>query len=50
MINKIIEWSLRNRILVIALAIGLAGAGYWALRNTPIDAIPDVSENQVIVY
>ncbi len=50
MINKIIEWSLRNRILVIALAIGVAAAGYWALRNTPIDAIPDVSENQVIVF
>ncbi|MDH3527972.1 MAG: CusA/CzcA family heavy metal efflux RND transporter [Acidobacteriota bacterium] len=50
MINRIIEWSLQNRVIVIALFIGVAGAGYWALRNTPIDAIPDVSENQVIVF
>jgi copper/silver efflux system protein len=50
MINRIIEWSLKNRILVIALFLGLAGGGYYALLNTPIDAIPDVSENQVIVF
>ncbi len=50
MINRIIQWSLNNRFIVIALFIGVAGAGYWALRNTPIDAIPDVSENQVIVF
>ncbi|NNE65014.1 MAG: efflux RND transporter permease subunit [Pyrinomonadaceae bacterium] len=50
MINAIIKWSLENRVIVTALFIGLALAGYWALRNTPIDAIPDVSENQVIVF
>lgn len=50
MINRIIEWSLKNRVIVTALFIGVAAAGYWALRNTPIDAIPDVSENQVIVF
>ncbi len=36
--------------MVIVLFLGLSGFGYWALRNTPIDAIPDVSENQVIVF
>ncbi len=50
MIHKIIEWSLNNRAIVLALFLGVAGAGYWALVNTPIDAIPDVSENQVIVF
>ncbi len=50
MIHRLIELSLRNRGLVIALYLGLAGWGYWALLRTPIDAIPDLSENQVIVF
>lgn len=50
MIHKIIEWSLKNRGIVIALYIGVAVAGYWALVHTPIDAIPDLSDNQVIVF
>jgi Cu(I)/Ag(I) efflux system membrane protein CusA/SilA len=50
MINRLIEMSLRNRGLIIALYLGLALWGYWALLHTPIDAIPDLSENQVIVF
>src|SRR5437762_10864674 len=50
MIHRLIEWSLKNRGLVIAFYIGLAAAGYWALTRTPIDAIPDLSDNQVIVF
>ncbi len=50
MIHKIIEWALKNRGIVLALFLGIAGFGYWALVHTPIDAIPDVSENQVIVF
>ena len=50
MIHKLIEWSLRNRGIIIALYLGLAAWGYWALIKTPIDAIPDVSDNQVIVF
>ena len=50
MINRLIEMSLRNRGLVIVLYLGLALWGYWALTRTPIDAIPDLSENQVIVF
>lgn len=50
MINRLIEWSLNNRIILIALYLGLAGWGYWALLYTPIDAIPDLSDNQVIVF
>src|SRR5262245_31131610 len=50
MIHRLIELSLRNRGLVIALYLAIAGWGYWALLRTPIDAIPDLSENQVIVF
>src|SRR3982074_421307 len=50
MINRLIELSLKNRFIVVALYIGLAGWGWWALGATPIDAIPDLSDNQVIVF
>jgi copper/silver efflux system protein len=50
MINRLIELSLKNRFIVVALYIGLAGWGWWALTATPIDAIPDLSDNQVIVF
>lgn len=50
MIHRLIEWSLHNRGIVIIVYIGVAAAGYWALLRTPIDAIPDLSDNQVIVF
>ncbi|HJZ74012.1 MAG TPA: CusA/CzcA family heavy metal efflux RND transporter [Vicinamibacterales bacterium] len=50
MINRFIELSLRNRFIVVALYLGLAAWGWWAVRATPIDAIPDLSDNQVIVF
>jgi Cu(I)/Ag(I) efflux system membrane protein CusA/SilA len=50
MIHRLIEISLRSRGLIIMLYLGLALWGYWALMRTPIDAIPDLSENQVIVF
>ncbi|MGO9862326.1 MAG: efflux RND transporter permease subunit [Terriglobales bacterium] len=50
MIDRLIEFSLKNRPLVIIAYLILAAWGYWALLKTPIDAIPDLSENQVIVY
>ncbi len=50
MINWLIGLSLRNRFLVIAFFALLGGWGYWALLTTPIDAIPDLSDNQVIVF
>src|SRR2546421_1034460 len=50
MINWLIELSLRNRFLVIAFFLLVGGWGYWALLQTPIDAIPDLSDNQVIVF
>jgi copper/silver efflux system protein len=50
MINWLIEVALRNRFLVIMFFLLLGGWGYWALVTTPIDAIPDLSDNQVIVF
>jgi Cu(I)/Ag(I) efflux system membrane protein CusA/SilA len=50
MINRLIDVALKNRFIVIALYLGLAGWGWWALGATPIDAIPDLSDNQVIVF
>ena len=50
MINRLIDVALKNRFLVIAVYLGLAGWGWWALGATPIDAIPDLSDNQVIVF
>lgn len=50
MINRIIEFSLKNRFIIIAIYVLIAGWGYWALLRTPIDAIPDLSDTQVIVF
>jgi Cu(I)/Ag(I) efflux system membrane protein CusA/SilA len=50
MIPRLIEFSLRHRLLIVAIYAGLAGWGWWALTRTPIDAIPDLSDNQVIVF
>jgi copper/silver efflux system protein len=50
MINWLIEASLRNRFLVVAVCLLIGVWGYWALLTTPIDAIPDLSDNQVIVF
>src|SRR3954453_9545609 len=50
MIERLIELSIRNRFLVFMLAAGLTVLGIYATLNTPVDAIPDLSENQVIVF
>jgi Cu(I)/Ag(I) efflux system membrane protein CusA/SilA len=50
MISRIIEYSARNRFIVILMVGSLFLWGYWALRNTPLDAIPDLSDTQVIIY
>ena len=50
MIESIIEWSIRNRYLVILASMALGVAGFRALMTMPVDAIPDLSENQVIVF
>src|SRR4051794_1501189 len=50
MIHRLIDVALKNRFIVVAVYLGLAGWGWWALTSTPIDAIPDLSDNQVIVF
>src|SRR5688500_4117797 len=50
MIRRLIEFSLRHRLLIAVAYASLAGWGWWALTRTPIDAIPDLSDNQVIVF
>ena len=49
MIARIIDWSIDNRIMVILLAMMLAGWGVFAFKHTPLDAIPDLSDVQVII-
>ncbi len=50
MIERIVEWSAGHRITVLSIFLAISGAGVWALLTTPLDAIPDLSENQVIVF
>ena len=50
MIDRLIEFSLRNRFMIIAAWIGIAIWGGWAMLRAPIDAIPDLSDKQVIVF
>ncbi len=49
MIDGIIRWSIANRVLVLIMALVTAVAGIYAVRSTPVDAIPDLSDTQVIV-
>ena len=50
MISKIIEYSARNKFIVFLLIAALSLWGYWALEKTPLDAIPDLSDTEVIIY
>ncbi|HEX2225899.1 MAG TPA: CusA/CzcA family heavy metal efflux RND transporter, partial [Candidatus Binatia bacterium] len=50
MIEKIIEGSARNKFIVFLMVVFLTAWGLWALKQTPLDAIPDLSDVQVIVY
>src|SRR6516225_3647142 len=50
MIERIITFSIRRRTLIIAAALVVTLAGIYAVYQTPVDAIPDLSENQVIVF
>ena len=49
MIALIINWSTRNRFLVLLLTLMLTGWGIYAVKNKPLDAIPDLSDVQVII-
>ncbi|HEY1129602.1 MAG TPA: CusA/CzcA family heavy metal efflux RND transporter, partial [Roseateles sp.] len=49
MIARLIRWSVGNRLLVLLATLLLLGWGLWAVRSTPIDALPDLSDVQVII-
>lgn len=50
MIEKIIDWSANNRFIVILIYVIVIGFGVYSVANLPVDAIPDLSENQVIIF
>lgn len=50
MIEKLVDYAVRNPLVVIVISMAIAGWGIYATVNTPVDAIPDLSENQVIVF
>ena len=50
MISRIIEWCERNRFLVFTGAILLSLAGAWSVQHIPLDALPDISDVQVIIH
>jgi copper/silver efflux system protein len=50
MINRLIDFSLRNRFLILGLTLLIVAAGLYTVRTNPVDAIPDISETQVIVF
>ena len=49
MIAQLILWSIRNRFLVLIATVMLAAWGVWAARTMPVDALPDLSDVQVII-
>ena len=50
MINRVIDFSVRNKFLVFALVAAAALLGWWSIQHAPLDAIPDLSDTQVIIY
>ena len=50
MINRLIDFALRNRFIVLLVAAGITIYGIYAVKTTQVDAIPDLSENQVIIF
>jgi len=49
MVERIIQWCVVNRILVVTLSLAVGGWGLWAIPRTPLDAVPDTSDVQVVV-
>ena len=50
MINRIIDFSIENKIIVFSVIAVACVAGWWSMKNLPLDAIPDLSDTQVIIY
>ncbi|MGH9733778.1 MAG: hypothetical protein ACRD8A_04210, partial [Candidatus Acidiferrales bacterium] len=50
MIARLIQWCTRNVFLVFTATVLLVAAGVWAMRQIPLDALPDISDVEVIIY
>ncbi|MFL5419406.1 MAG: efflux RND transporter permease subunit, partial [Myxococcales bacterium] len=50
MIGRIIEWCAKHRLTVVALTAVAAVAGFWSMKHVALDATPDLSDTQVIIY
>ncbi len=50
MIEKIIEFSAKNKFLVLSITAVIIGFAFWSMKQTPLDAVPDLSDTQVIIY
>ena len=50
MINKIIDFSAKNKLIILFIVATAAILGWWSMKHIPLDAIPDLSETQVIIY
>ena len=50
MLTRIIDFSLKNKFIVMLVTVVLVLGGVYAVRNIPLDAIPDLSDTQVIIY
>src|SRR5258708_11877728 len=50
MISKMIEWCGKNKAIVALVTLIFSAWGYWSLKNIPLDAMPDISDTQVVVY
>jgi Cu(I)/Ag(I) efflux system membrane protein CusA/SilA len=48
-IDAVLRFCLRERLIVLLAAVGIAAYGWYAMQTVPLDAIPDVGENQVII-
>ena len=50
MISRIIDFCIENKVLVFSVIAIACVAGWWSMKNLPLDAIPDLSDTQVIIY
>ena len=50
MIEKLIDASIKNRFIILIITLFIIGGSIWSMKNTPLDALPDLSPPQVIVH
>ena len=50
MVNRVIDFSIKNKFLIFAIVAVACCVGWWSMKNVALDAVPDLSDTQVIVY